>query len=207
MEKADAVIDFTFHEAVPANVRAAAGLGKGYVLGTTGLSDDETAAVQAAAEVVPVVWAPNMSLGINLLSALVRQAAAALGENYDVEVVEMHHRHKQDAPSGTALHLARHVAAGRGQDLDRVADYGRHGMTGEREAGRIAIHAVRGGDVVGDHTVVFAGDAERIELTHRASSRDVFAMGALKAAAWVAAQLPGLYDMSHVLGLSTPDTA
>ncbi len=198
----DVVIDFTFHTAVPAHVTAAREAGKAFVLGTTGLTDEETAAVHAAAEVIPVVWAPNMSLGMNLLFAMVKQAAAGLSEAYDIEIMETHHRHKQDAPSGTALGLADYAAAGRGVDLDAVADYGRHGMTGERVPGRIGIHAIRGGDIVGDHTVMFATDGERLELTHRASSRDTFAMGAIKAAQWAAGKPAGLYNMQDVLGIT-----
>ncbi len=201
---ADAVIDFTFHSAAPKHVRAAQDAGCAFVLGTTGLTDEEAAVVRAAADVIPVVWAPNMSLGMNTLFALVKQAAAGLSDDYDIEIVEAHHRHKQDAPSGTALGLAKNAAAGRGVCLDDVADYGRHGMTGERVPGRIGIHALRAGDIVGDHTVMFATDGERLELTHRASSRDTFAIGAVKAAVWAAEKPAGLYNMQDVLGLSSP---
>ncbi len=199
---ADVVVDFTFHSAVPDNARAAGKAGKAFVLGTTGLTEDEADAVRDVAATVPVVWAPNMSVGVNILLALVRDAAARLDDAYDIEIIEAHHRHKQDAPSGTALGLAREAAAGRGVDLDAVADYGRHGMTGEREAGRIGIHAVRGGDIVGDHTVIFAGEGERLELTHRAASRDVLAAGAVRAAVWVSGKPAGLYTMQDVLGIT-----
>jgi len=199
---ADAVIDFTFHTAAPEHVRAAQDAGKAFVLGTTGLTDEEAAAVHAAAKTIPVVWAPNMSLGMNMLFAMVKQAAAGLNDAYDIEIVEAHHRHKQDAPSGTALGLAENAAAGRGVDLDDVADYGRHGMTGERTAGRIGIHAIRAGDIVGDHTVIFATEGERLELTHRASTRDTFAGGAVKAALWAPGRPAGLYNMQDVLGFS-----
>ncbi len=198
---ADVAIDFTFHTEAPRNAALCAALGKDLVLGTTGLDAGEAAGIREAASRVPVVWAPNYSLGVNLLFSLVRQAARTLGLNYDIEIVETHHRLKKDAPSGTALGLARAAASGRGQDLDKVAVYGRHGITGERPAGEIGIHALRGGDVVGDHTVLFAAPGERLELTHRASGRDVFAPGALKAAQWVAGRKPGLYDMQDVLGL------
>lgn len=198
----DAVIDFTFHAAVPDHVRAAQEAGKAFVLGTTGLTDEEAAVVHAAAETIPVVWAPNMSLGMNILFAMVQQAAAKLNDTYDIEIVEAHHRHKQDAPSGTALGLAENAAAGRGVDLNEVADYGRHGMTGERVPGRIGIHAIRAGDVVGDHTVLFAAEGERLELTHRAGSRVIFAVGAVKAAVWAAGKPAGLYNMQDVLGLA-----
>lgn len=201
IREADVLIDFTLHTAVPANAAAAADGGTAFVLGTTGLSDAEAAAVHAAAERVPVVWAPNMSLGVNLLWSLVKRAAAVLGTGYDAEIVEMHHRHKQDAPSGTALRLGEKIAEGRGQIFADVVDYGREGMVGARPEGRIGIHAVRGGDIVGDHTVILATDGERIELGHRATSRAAFAMGALRAAQWVHGREPGLYDMADVLGL------
>ena len=198
----DAVIDFTFHSAVPANITKAAKQGVAYVLGTTGLTPEEQAAVDAAATKVPVVQSSNYSLGVNLLLDLVRRAAATLGEEYDIEVVEMHHRMKKDAPSGTALMLAKAAAEGRDVDLDDVAIYGREGLVGERPAGEIAIHALRGGSVVGDHTVMFAGDVERVEITHKAQSREAFAAGALRAAEWTAGKQPGLYSMRDVLGFT-----
>jgi 4-hydroxy-tetrahydrodipicolinate reductase len=198
---ADVFIDFTFHDAVPGNAAFAAEHGRAIVIGTTGLSDDEAAHVRSAASKIPIVWAPNMSLGINLLFTLVEKAAAALGIEYDAEIVETHHRRKKDAPSGTALELARRVAKGRVQDLDEVACYGREGLVGERPQGEIGIHALRVGDVVGEHTVTLGTESERIELIHRASSRDAFAVGALRAARWVAGRDPGMYDMTDVLGL------
>jgi len=201
LRDADVCIDFSFHASVPDHLRQAASLGKAFVLGATGLSDAESGEVAQAAETVPVVWAPNRSLCMNLLFALVEQAARALGTEYDAEIVEMHHRHKHDAPSGTALHLARRLAAARDQDPDAVACHGRHGEVGERPRGEIGIHALRGGDVVGEHTVSLAADGERIELAHRASSRENFAFGALKAARWVHGREAGLYDMQDVLGL------
>jgi len=202
LDGCDVMIDFTFHEAAPGNSAAAAERGVAIVLGTTGLTEDETAAVHAAAERVPVVWAANMSLGINLLLELVRRAAAVLGPEYDAEIVEMHHRHKRDAPSGTALALANSLADGREQQLSEIANYGREGIVGERPVGELGIHAVRGGDVFGDHTVMFAGDGERVELVHKASSRDCFANGAMKATRWLIERAPGLYDMRAVLGLA-----
>lgn len=198
---ADVAIDFTFHTAAPGNAALCAELGKAIVIGTTGLDAAETEGVRKAAARVPVVWAPNYSLGINLLFILVRRAAQTLGPDYDIEIVETHHHFKKDAPSGTALGLAKAAAAGRGQDLEKTAVFGRHGMTGERPKGEIGIHAVRGGDVAGDHTVLFAADGERIELTHKASGRDALARGALLAARWVAGRKPALYDMQDVLGL------
>jgi 4-hydroxy-tetrahydrodipicolinate reductase len=200
LREADTLIDFTFHAAVPKNLQLAGDLSKAAVVGTTGLSEEEEAVVKGAAKGIPVVWAPNMSLGVNLLFALTQRAAAILGLDYDIEIVEMHHRHKKDAPSGTALRLAEAAAEGRNQELRDVATYGRFGITGERERGQIGIHAIRGGDVVGDHTAIFATECERVELTHRASSRDTFARGALRAAAWVKGRKPGLYDMQDVLG-------
>ena len=197
----DAIIDFTFHAAVAANLAQAVATRQAFVLGTTGLTPEERQAVNEAARAIPIVWAPNMSLGVNILLDLVRRAAASLDAGYDIEIVEMHHRLKKDAPSGTALGLAEAAARGRAVALDRVAVYGREGMVGERPRGEIGIHAVRGGDVVGDHTVIFAADGERVELAHKASNREAFAKGALTAARWLKGRAPGLYTMRDVLGL------
>lgn len=199
-EGVEGVVDFSYHAAVPEAIGRAAREGLAYVLGTTGLTPEEQAAVDAAAKVIPVVQSGNYSLGVNLLQELVKRAAAALGPAYNIEVVEMHHRHKKDAPSGTALMLAKAAAEGRGLDFAANAVYGRHGDIGERPQDEIAIHALRGGSVVGDHTVMFAGDVERIELTHRAQSREAFAAGALAAVKWARMQKPGLYSMRNVLG-------
>ena len=158
-------------------------------------------AVDAAAEKIPVVQSGNYSLGINLLLGLVAKASEILGLEYDCEVVEMHHRHKKDSPSGTALMLAKAAAEGRGQDFGEVSVFGREGMVGERPQGEIAVHAVRGGSVIGDHTVIFAGDVERVEITHKAQTREAFAAGALRAALWAAGKKPGIYNMRDVLGL------
>lgn len=196
----EGVIDFSYHAAVPAAVTKAAESGLAYVLGTTGLTADEQAAVDAAAKRIPVVQSGNYSLGVNLLLELVRKAAQVLGQEYDIEVTEMHHRHKKDAPSGTALMLAKSAAAGRGRGDDFV--YGRHGDIGERPVGEIAIHALRGGSVIGDHTVMFAGDVERVELTHKAQGREAFAAGALKALAWAQGRPAGKYTMRDVLGFA-----
>ena len=198
---AEVVIDFTFHTAVIANLDAAVAAKQAVVLGTTGLTEAEQAAVHNAATQVPIVWAANMSLGVNVLLDLVRRAAAILGPDYDAEIVEMHHHFKKDAPSGTALALAESLAKGRGVALKDVICHGREGMVGERPRGQIGMHALRGGDVVGDHTVMFACEGERVEITHRASSREAFAMGALKAALWLHGKKPGLYNMRNVLGL------
>ena len=197
----DAVIDFSFHTAVAANVEKAAAEGVAYVIGTTGLTPDEQGRIDACVAKIPIVQAANYSLGVNLLLELVKKAASILGPQYDIEITEMHHRHKKDAPSGTALMLANAAADGRGVKLDDVAVYGRKGIVGERPEGEIALHALRGGSVVGDHTVMFAGDVERVELTHRAQGREAFAAGALRAAAWAVGRAPGAYDMRDVLGL------
>ena len=197
----DVLVDFTVPAAAAGNAAAAAETGTALVIGTTGLEPEQTAALEAAAATVPVVYAPNMSLGVNLLFAVTEQVAAALGDDWDIEVVEMHHRHKADAPSGTALGFGRAAARGRGVDLDAVADRGRDGVTGARRPGDIGFAVLRGGDVAGEHSVVFATENERVELTHKAGSRAIFARGAVRAARWAAGRAPGLYDMADVLGL------
>ena len=200
----EGVVDFSYHAALPAAIDKAAAQGIPYVIGTTGVTPEEQAHVAAAAEKIPVVQSGNYSLGINLLLELVKKAAATLGPEYDVEIAEMHHRHKKDAPSGTALMLANAANAGRAEG-GFAADgfvYGRRGDTGERPRGEIAIHALRGGSVVGDHTVMFAGDLERVELVHKAQDRAAFAAGALKALVWAKGRTSGLYNMRDVLGFS-----
>ena len=172
-----------------------------HVIGTTGLDETQQAALERAAVHTPLVVAGNMSLGVTLLASLVEQVAKALDADYDIEVLEMHHRRKVDAPSGTALLLGRAAAAGRGVALGEVAQRVRDGHTGARPRGKIGFATLRGGDVVGDHTVIFAAEGERIELTHKASTREVFARGAVKAALWAQGRAPGLYSMKHVLGL------
>jgi len=200
---ADVVIDFTSHQGTSGNAERLAQWGKAWVVGTTGLSAGERTAVEKAAETIPVVMAPNMSLGVNLLFVLLEDAARALKEKgYDVEIVERHHRLKKDAPSGTAIGLGQAVAKGLEWNLDDVAVHGREGISKDiRPDKQIGFHAVRGGDFVGDHTVIFAATGESIEFSHRATSRDTFAIGALRAAAWVTRQKPGLYSMKDVLGL------
>ena len=198
---AEIVIDFTTPAATAAHVRIAEKTGRAMVIGTTGLDAFETRAVEEVARVVPIVWSANMSIGVNLLFALVESAARTLDPSYDIEIVEMHHRHKVDAPSGTALALGHAAALGRGVKLEDVWRKTRDGQTGARPKGEIGFAALRGGDVVGDHMLVFATDGERIEFGHKASSRQVFAKGALRAAAWVAGKPPGLYTMRDVLGL------
>ncbi len=198
---ADVVLEFTDPAATAAHAAIAAGTGTAHVIGTTGTTAAHDAAIAAAAADTAVVKAGNMSLGVNLLVLLTRRVAAALGEDFDIEVVEMHHRMKVDAPSGTALMLGRAAAEGRGVDHDGVALRGRDGITGARPVGGIGYAALRGGNVVGEHTVIFAADNERVELTHKATDRAIFARGALRAALWVVGKPPGLYDLVDVLGL------
>lgn len=198
---ADVVIDFSIHEVTPSVVELCVRHGRALVIGTTGHTPAEKAAITAGAARIPLVWSANYSTGVNLLFWLTRRAAEILGEGFDREIIELHHRHKKDAPSGTALRLAEILAEVRRQSLDAVLRHGRQGLVGERSAAEIGMHALRGGDVVGEHTVLFAAPGERIELTHRASSRETFARGALRAARWVVGRPPGLYDMQDVLGL------
>ena len=200
--QAKVAIDFTLPEVTSANVQACLDARCALVLGTTGHDAQTREFIAQAARSIPIVHAPNMSLGVNLLLKLVETAARTLDTNYDIEVFEAHHRHKKDAPSGTALALGRVAAKGRGAALDDLADYARQGATGERRRGAIGFSVFRGGDVVGDHTVTFAGIGERIELTHRASDRLAFARGAVTAAKWVAGREAGLYSMQDVLGLA-----
>jgi len=201
IDRCDVVIDFSSPHATEEFLALCRKHRKAIVVGTTGHSAVERAAIVEAATAIPVVLASNFSTGVNTLFWLTRKAAEILGTDFDLEVVEMHHRLKKDAPSGTAKSLAEILASVRDQQLDQVARHGRVGLVGERQSSEIGIHSMRGGDVVGDHTVVFANVGERLELTHKASSRDTFASGALRAAQWLASQKPGLYDMQDVLGL------
>lgn len=199
----DVAVDFSSPAAAAATAAQVAAAGVPWALGTTGLGEAEKAAVAQAAQTIPVVLSANMSLGVNLLYALVEQAAHALrGRGYDCEIIERHHRRKKDAPSGTALYLGEAAAQGFGWNLQDVAVDGRTGIPGERPEKEIGFHAVRGGDVVGDHVVLFAADGECLELSHRATSRDTLAIGALRAAAWLPGRAPGLYGMRDVLGLT-----
>jgi 4-hydroxy-tetrahydrodipicolinate reductase len=198
---ADVWIDFTVPAATAAVADAGAAAGAALVIGTTGLGAEQRAAIERAAKKVPVVFTPNFSVGVNVMLQLVANAARALGPGYDLEIVETHHRAKRDAPSGTALRLAEALGAATGRDLAQTARYARHGEIGPRTPTEIGVQAVRGGDVFGDHTVMFLGDGDRIEITHRASSRDTFAHGAVRAALWLHGKPPGLYDMRAVLGL------
>jgi len=197
----DVVIDFSTHAATVEVARQCAIHQKALVIGTTGHSDTDTFEIRKLASEVPMVWASNFSTGVNTLFWLTRKAAEILGPEFDLEVVEMHHRLKKDAPSGTAKSLAEILAEVRKLHLSDVVRHGRAGIVGERKPSEIGVHSLRGGDVVGDHTVVFANVGERVELTHRASSRETFANGALRAAQWVVAKNPGIYDMQDVLGL------
>jgi 4-hydroxy-tetrahydrodipicolinate reductase len=199
--KVDAVLDFTVPKATVEFAGLAANARIVHVLGTTGLSADDYAKVKAAARHATIVTAGNMSLGVNLLTAITKKVAEALDPDFDIEIVEMHHRHKVDAPSGTALMLGRAAAEGRGVDLDKVSARGRDGHTGERRRGDIGFASLRGGSVVGEHSVIFAADGEIVEITHRAFDRGIFARGAVKAALWGRGKGPGLYSMMDVLGI------
>lgn len=197
----DVVIDFSFHTVTPLVAECCANHSKGLVIGTTGHSETEAASIRRSGAQIPMVWASNYSTGVNTLFWLTRKAAEILGPGYDLEVVEMHHRLKKDAPSGTATTLAEILADVRQSHLSTELRHGRHGIVGERTSSEIGMHALRGGDVVGDHTVIFAINGERVELTHKASSRETFANGALRAALWVSGRSPGIYSMQDVLGL------
>jgi len=197
---ADVIIDFTLPEASLHFLAYAVEQKKAVVLGTTGFSHHQREEIKEISLKIPVVMAPNMSVGVNLLLKLVHDAAVAIGRDYDIEIIEAHHRHKKDAPSGTAIRIAEVIASAVDRDLARVAVYERKGIIGERRPEEIGIQSIRAGDIVGDHTVVFAAPGERIELTHKASSRDTFAAGAVRAALWLAAKPAGLYDMQDVLG-------
>jgi 4-hydroxy-tetrahydrodipicolinate reductase len=199
-QSVDAVLDFTVPAATVQHAKLAAETGTALVIGTTGTTAEDDAAIAAAAERTAIMRAANMSVGVNLLLQLTQQVASLLNEDFDIEIVEMHHRHKVDAPSGTALALGHAAADGRGVDHDAVADRGRDGITGARKRGDIGYAVLRGGNVVGDHTVVFAADNERIELTHKAADRAIFARGAVRAALWLQGRSPGLYGMKDVLG-------
>lgn len=201
IETCDAVIDFSFHDTTAAFAEICAAHNKALVIGTTGHSEADKSKILNHKSKIPIVWSSNYSTGVNTLFWLTRRAAEILGPGFDLEVVEMHHRLKKDAPSGTAKSLAEILASVRRQQLEQVARHGRVGIVGERTASEIGMHSIRGGDVVGDHTVIFANTGERLELTHKASSRDTFANGALRAALWVVKQRPGIYDMQDVLGL------
>ncbi len=197
----DVIIDFTAPEATMENLKAAVSNKKDMVIGTTGLSKEQLNEIKDASKNIRIVQAPNMSVGINVLFKLIKEAAEALGEGYDIEITEAHHRFKKDAPSGTAVKIADILARATNRDINKVAVYGRKGMTGGRTDEEIGIHVIRGGDIAGDHSVTFCGMGERIQLSHVAHNRDNFARGAIKAALWLSDKKPGLYDMMDVLGL------
>ena len=201
IKQAQVVIDFTAPEATVEHCKLCASSKVPMVIGTTGLSADQLNTVRSYGTSIPIVISPNMSVGVNVLFKLVEYAAKLLGSDFDVEIVEAHHRFKKDAPSGTAIKLGQIIAQARSAEWDRVAVFARHGLIGERKAEEIGIQTVRAGDIVGEHTIIFGSLGERVEITHRAHSRDNFARGALKAARWVINQQPGVYDMHDVLGL------
>jgi 4-hydroxy-tetrahydrodipicolinate reductase len=201
LQRCEAVIDFSHHATIGSVLAECVTAAKTLVIGTTGHTDDEVAAIRSAGTAIPIVFAPNYSIGVNTLFWLTRKATEILGPAFDLEVVEMHHRMKKDAPSGTAKRLAEILAEVRQLSYNSDTRHGRFGIVGERTAAEIGMHAVRGGDVVGDHTVIYAAPGERVELTHKASSRDTFAMGALRAALWAHGRPAGVYDMQDVLGL------
>jgi 4-hydroxy-tetrahydrodipicolinate reductase len=198
---AEVLIDFTFPEVTLQNLAVCAKLGKSVVIGSTGFTPEQRAEVAKFAEKIPVVLAPNMSVGVNVCFKLLKDVAKTLGDAFDVEIVELHHNKKKDSPSGTAVRMGEIVAESLGRDYNQVANYHRQGMCGERTKEEIGMQTVRGGDIVGEHTVYFIGMGERIEISHRAMSRDMFARGAVRAAGWLAGKQPGLYDMQDVLGL------
>ncbi len=198
----DVFIDFTRPEVTLANLAMCRQRGSAMVIGTTGFDETQKAQITEAAQDIGIVFAPNMSVGVNLCLKLLETAAKVLGDEVDIEIIEAHHRHKVDAPSGTALRMGEVVADALGRDLKNCAVYGREGVTGERDRKTIGFETIRAGDIVGDHTVLFAGDGERVEITHKASSRMTFASGAVRAAQWLAGRKAGLYDMQDVLGLS-----
>jgi 4-hydroxy-tetrahydrodipicolinate reductase len=201
LDGGEVVVDFSAPEATLQHVRTVAQYRRAMVIGTTGFSAPQFEELNSLARRIPCVLSPNMSVGVNLIYKVIGEMAKTLGDEYDIEVIEAHHRLKKDAPSGTALKIAEVLANAVGRDLDQVGVYARKGLIGERKKGEIGIQTIRAGDIVGDHTILFGGMGERIEVTHRANSRDTFAQGALRAARWVVRQPPGLYDMMDVLGL------
>lgn len=199
----DVVIDFTRPEPTMEHLAVCRKHGKRLVIGTTGFTSEQKAEIERAAREIPIVLAPNMSVGVNLCLKLLEIAAKVIGEQTDIEIIEAHHRHKVDAPSGTALRMGEVVAAALGRELNECAVYGREGYTGERDRKSIGFSVIRAGDIVGEHTVMFADEGERVEITHNASSRMTFAKGAMRAATWLMGKTPGIYDMQDVLGLKT----
>lgn len=201
LQNAEVLIDFTFPEVSIKNVEICARLNKKIVIGSTGFTPEQRSVVEQYAQQIPIVLAPNMSVGVNACFKILKEAAKILGEGFDVEIVELHHNQKKDSPSGTAVRMGEIVADALGRDYQKTAVYHREGMCGARTKEEIGMQTVRGGDIVGEHTVYFIGMGERIEITHRAMSRDMFARGAVRAAGWIADQQPGIYDMQDILGL------
>jgi 4-hydroxy-tetrahydrodipicolinate reductase len=197
----DVVVNFTTPEATLEHLEIVKNNKKSIVIGTTGFNNEQIATIQKIAKEIPIVLSPNMSVGVNLLFKILKDIARVLGDDYDIEIIEAHHRMKKDAPSGTAIKMAKVIAESLGRNFDEIAVYARKGIIGERTKKEIGIQTVRAGDIVGEHTVLFGGLGERIEITHKASSRDTFARGALKAAIWLHGKTPGLYDMGDVLGI------
>jgi 4-hydroxy-tetrahydrodipicolinate reductase len=202
LKAGDVLIDFTFPESSLEHIRTCADLGKALVIGSTGFSKEQLGEIDQHARKIPCVLSPNMSIGVNLCFKILEEIARTIGDDYDMEIVEAHHRMKKDAPSGTAMKMAEVLARAVNRNLDEVGVYARKGMIGERTKKEIGIQTLRAGDIVGEHTVMFAGKGERIEITHRAHSRDTFAAGAVRAAKWVVGRKPGLYTMQDVLGLT-----
>lgn len=200
-DQVDVIIDFTLATSVAANIQKCAEANCKMVIGTTGLSQDDQELIKTASEKIAIVFAPNMSIGVNLCFKLLEIAAKVIGDDTDIEIIEAHHRHKKDAPSGTAIRMGEVVASTIGRDLKECAVYGREGITGARDKKTIGFETIRAGDIVGDHTVMFAAEGERVEITHKASSRKTFASGAVRAAAWLADKEKGLFDMQDVLNL------
>jgi 4-hydroxy-tetrahydrodipicolinate reductase len=200
-DQLDVLIDFTFAGSVSANIKKCLTSNCKMVIGTTGLSEEDQAQIKSASEKIAIVFAPNMSIGVNLCLKLLEMAAQVIGHDADIEIIEAHHRHKKDAPSGTAIRMGEVVANTLGRNLKECAVYGREGITGERDKNTIGFETIRAGDIVGDHTVMFATEGERVEITHKASSRKTFANGAVRAAKWLAEKDKGLFDMQDVLGL------
>lgn len=201
LEQIQVVVDFTAPSVSLALLESVAGTGTGVVIGTTGFTPEQLDVLHSHAAHTPIMFAPNYSVGVTVTLELLQTAARALGDDYDVEIIEAHHRHKVDAPSGTAIKMGEVVADALGRDLSTCAVYGRQGITGERDVQTIGFETIRAGDIIGEHTVLFAGNGERIEITHRATDRMTFARGAIRAGVWLSSQPPGLYDMRHVLGL------
>ena len=205
LEEFDVLVDFTSPDATLEHIEQCAQAGKAMVIGTTGFTTEQKQRISEAARIVPIVFSPNMSAGVNISLKLLELAAKALGDEVDIEIVEAHHRYKKDAPSGTALRMGEVIAQALGRDLEEVAVYGREGIADERDRKSIGFATIRGGDIVGDHTVIFAGQGERLEITHKASSRMTFASGAVRAAIWLGGRPAGLYSIADVLGLNDVD--